>query len=149
MRMKLVPAAIATAHILLGNLCFMPMASAMESMFTDPQMEMDVMQEMVMTPASAMSPLHCDKGCVTITRPSHVASGMGTNGMPCNDGHCLSEQTPSLATATQSPLKESQGFAILPATFSYKDSSKSDVHRQRSERPPIRIALTRTVVLRE
>jgi len=149
MRMKLIPAVAVAAQVLLGNLCFMPMAYGMEAMPMDHDIqEMEQVTEMVMTPVNAMSSLHCD-GCVTITRPRHHVPDMGSDRMPCGDGHCLSEHTPSVATVTQSPLKDSVKTAILPASFFYAEPLNDIFHDGWHERPPIQVSLTRTIVLRE
>lgn len=149
MRMKLIPAVAVAAQILLGNICMMPLASAAEAMPMDHDMqEMELVTEMVMTPVNAMSSLHCD-GCVTISRPRHHASDMGGDRMPCNDGHCLSEHTPSVATVTQSPLKEALKTTILPAAFSYTEPLKDIFDEGWPERPTVQVSFIQTIVLRE
>lgn len=109
--------------------------------------EMEQVTEMVMTPVNAMSPLHCD-GCVTISRPKHHESPMGGR-MPCNDGHCLSEHSPSTATVTQSSQKDILKIALRPAYFIIDVPEISDVALRPRDGPPIQIVQTRTVVMRE
>lgn len=145
MRMKMFPAVAVTTQVLLGNLCFMPMTLAETAMPMDHDME-EVM-EMVMTPMYPMSTVHCD-GCVTITRPKHHSTPM-TGGMPCNNGHCLSEHSPSTATVTQSSQKDILKIALRPAHFVIDVPETTDVALRPRDGPPIRIAQTRTVVLRE
>jgi hypothetical protein len=143
--MKMFPAVAVTTQVLLGNLCFMPMTLAETAMPMDHDME-EVM-EMVMTPMYPMSTVHCD-GCVTITRPKHHSTPM-TGGMPCNNGHCLSEHSPSTATVTQSSQKDILKIALRPAHFVIDVPETTDVALRPRDGPPIRIAHTRTVVLRE
>ncbi len=143
--MKMFPAVAVTTQVLLGNLCFMPMTLAETAMPMDHDME-EVM-EMVMTPMYPMSTVHCD-GCVTITRPKHHSTPM-TGGMPCNNGHCLSELSPSTATVTQSSQKDILKIALRPAHFVIDVPETTDVALRPRDGPPIRIAQTRTVVLRE
>jgi hypothetical protein len=143
--MKMFPAVAVTTQVLLGNLCFMPMTLAETAMPMDHDME-EVM-EMVMTPMYPMSTVHCD-GCVTITRPKHHSTPM-TGGMPCNNGHCLSEHSPSTATVTQSSQKDILKIALRPAHFVIDVPETTDVALRPRDGPPIRIAQTRTVVLRE
>jgi hypothetical protein len=143
--MKMFPAVAVTTQVLLGNLCFMPMTLAETAMPMDHDME-EVM-EMVMTPMYPMSTVHCD-GCVTITRPKHHSTPM-TGGMPCNNGHCLSEHSPSTATVTQSSQKDILKIALRPAHFVIDVPETTDVALRPHDGPPIRTAQTRTVVLRE
>ena len=150
MRTKLIPAVAVAVQVLLGNLCFMPMAYGMETMPMDHDMqEMEQVTEIAMTPANLMSPRDCDDGCMTITRPRHHALAMGNDRMPCNDGHCLSEHTPSATTVTQSPLKESVMAAILPSSASYAEPLNVFRGDRRDDRRPVQVAFTQTIVLRE
>lgn len=148
MRMKMFPAIAVTAQVLLSNFCFMPLAYAEAVMPTDHDMEeMEQVMEMVMTPMYPMSTVHCD-GCVTIARPKHHSTPM-TGGMPCNDGHCLSEHSPSTATVTQSSQKDILEIALRPAHFVIDLPEITDAALRPHGGPPIRLAQTRTVVLRE
>ncbi len=136
------------ANIILGNFCFMPMASAMDAMPADHDMpEMEQVTEMVMTPANAMSPLHCE-GCLTIERPRHHVPDMG-GGMPCNDGHCLSEHTPSTAVVTQSAQKDMMKVALRPVPLFLELPEIDHASFMPRAGPDYRPVLTKTVVLRE
>ena len=147
--MKLIPAVAVTAQVLLGNLCFMPMAFAMEAMPMDHDMqEMEQVTEMVMTPANLMSPLHCE-GCVTITRPRHHIPDMGGDRMPCNDGHCLSEHAPSTAVVTQSSQKDVMKVAVHPIPLFLELPEASDMVFRPRAGPENRPLITQTIVLRE
>lgn len=147
-RKKLIALAIVTQS-LLSNFCMMPLASAMEAMPMDQDMqEMEQVTEMVMSPVNAMSSLHCE-GCVTISRPRHHNSDMGGDRMPCNDGHCLSEHTPSVVSVTQSPLKDALKTAILPTSFVYSEPRKDVFDDGWNQRPPIQVTFVQTIVLRE
>lgn len=151
MRMKIIPAVVVATQILLSNFCFMPMAMAYgeEVMPMDHDMqEMEQVTEMVMTPVNAMSPLHCD-GCVTIIRPKHHASDMGGEGMPCNDGHCLSEHSPSTAIATYSSQKDLLKMAIRPIYYSIELPAPNNVNLKPRAGPKLQASITRTIVLRE
>lgn len=148
MRMKFITAAVVASQVLLNNFCFMPMALAEAAMPMKHDMEeMEEAIEMVMTPVHPMSSLHCD-GCLTITRPKHHESPMGGD-MPCDDGHCLSEHSPSTATVTQSSQKEILKIALRPAHFVIDVSAAIDVALGPRDGPPLRLPQTRTVVLRE
>ncbi len=148
MRMKFITAAVVASQVLLSNFCFMPMALAEAAMPMDHEMEeMEQVTEMVMTPMHPMSTMHCD-GCVTITRPKHHSTPM-TGGMPCNDGHCLSEHSPSTATVTQSTQKDILKIALRPAHFVIDVPETTDVALRPHDGPAIRLAQIRTVVLRE
>ena len=148
MKMKLIPTVAVTTQILLGNLCFMPMAFAGETMPMDHDMEeMEEVMEMVMTPLNPMSSLHCD-GCVAVIRSKHHESPMG-GGMPCNDGHCLSEHSPSTATVTQSSQKDIFKITLRPAHFVIDVPEIFNVTLKPRDGLPIYIIQTRTIVLRE
>ncbi len=149
MRMKLIPAVAVTTQVLLGNLCFMPMAYAEAAMPMDHDMqEMEQVTEMVMTPVNAMSPLHCE-GCVTISRPKHHTSSMDGGKMPCNDEHCLSEHTPSTAVITQSSKKDVLKVALRPMPLFLELSEANDIVFRPPAGPELRPLLTQTIVLRE
>lgn len=147
--MRLVPAAAIAAQILLGNLCYMPLAFADEAIPMDHDMqEMEQIMEMAMTPVSAMSPLHCKEGCVMVLRPAHHFPVMESGRMPCNDGHCLSEHIPALATVTQLSQKDIVVTAI-PVSVSY-DEPLNDVARFGwSDHSRKQISSIQTIVLRE
>ena len=149
MRMKMIPAVAVAAQVLLGNLCFMPMAYGADAMPMDHDMqEIEQVMEMVMTPVNAMSPLHCE-GCVTISRPKHHTSSMDAGRMPCNDGHCLSEHTPSTATITQSSQREIVKMAARPVSFIVEVPQATEVAFMPRAGPDARESLTQTIVLRE
>lgn len=132
------------AQMLTGNLCFMDVAMAASM---DRGEEMETVQEMVMTPAHPMSPLHCDS-CVTITRPRHHDSDAGGR-LPCNDGHCLSEHASDAATVSQSPLQDSVRAAAIPAFFTYAERLIDKFHTGNNDLVAVDTSSIRTVVLRE
>lgn len=148
MRKRFIPVVIVTAQVLLGNLCMMPFASAMEAMPMDHDMEeMEQIVEMVMTPVHPMSSVHCD-GCVTITRPKHHSSPM-TGGMPCTDGHCLSGHSPSTAVVAQSSLKDVMKIALRPAFFFLEPQTEGRTEVQARAAPHLPRLLAQMVVMRE
>ncbi len=148
MRMKMFPAIAVTAQVFLSNFCFMPLAYAEAVMPMDHDTEeIEEVMEIVMTPMYPMSTVHCD-GCVTITRPKHHSTPM-TGGMPCNNGHCLSEHSPSTATVTQSSQKDILKIALRSAHFVIDVPEIINVALKPRDGSPIRIVQTRTVVLRE
>ena len=147
--MKLIPAVVVATQVLLSNFCFMPMAYGENAMPMDHDMqEMEQVTEMVMTPVNAMSPLHCD-GCVTVIRPKHHTSDMEGGRMPCNDGHCLSEHSPSIAIATQSSQKDVLNMPARPMHLFLELPETSDVKLRPPADPTPQVFITRTIVLRE
>jgi hypothetical protein len=137
-------------HTIIGNFCMMmPMAYAMESIATENAVEeMEQVTEMVMTPVTPMTSLDCD-GCVTIMRPRFHMPTMGGGSMPCNDGHCLSWHTPSIATITHSPQNDPVQAAILPVSFSYAHTMSTSIYDEWNTSPRIQISFVRSIVLRE
>lgn len=127
----------------------MPMAYAGDVMPMDhDDAEMEQVMEMVMTPANAMSPAHCE-GCVTITRPKHHADGMDGDRMPCNDGHCLTKHSPSTTAVTQSAQKDIFKAIVRPAFEQLEFPETDDVGFQPRAGPDVSRFAVRTVVLRE
>ncbi len=148
MRIKKIPAIFVAAQIVLSNICLMPIASAEDHIPTEP-VGMEAMQEMVMTPANAMSPLHCDNGCVTIMRPGHHVD-TGSMRVPCNDGHCLTEHAELVAVVTQSSQRETAIIAMLPVSAVFIESTKKDdLLRSGRDTSFIQESLTKTIVLRQ
>jgi len=143
--MKTVSAALISAQVLLSNFCFIDIGFA-NSVPTPTEPEMETIQEMVMTPVDAKSPLHCDEGCITIMRPLHHVDMEGMR-VPCGDGHCLMEHTPTVAAVTQSPLKDS--VVVPSAIISYEVPPNTISYDGWNERHPVQITLTNTIVLRE
>lgn len=75
------------AHVLLGNVCMMPMAGAAEMPVSHEEH-----MEMAMTPMSSVDCEYCIK---------EQSNGVPMKGMPCNGGHCLSKSVPQASTAIQ------------------------------------------------
>ncbi len=109
--------------------------------------DMEQVTEMVMTPANAMSPLHCD-GCMTYTRPRHHAPDMDGD-LPCNDGHCLSEGTSILATVTKSFQLESLKAVFFSTGIAYQELLNDTVRTEWNDNVLAQASHARTVVLRE
>jgi hypothetical protein len=148
MRIKVVSSFAVATQIILSNICLMPIASAEDHLPVEP-MEMEAMQEMAMTPANAMSPLHCDDGCVTIMRPRHHVD-TGSMRVPCNDGHCLTEHTEPVAIMTQSSQRKTVTVAMLPVSATLIESTqKDDLSRRGADPSFIQKSLTKTIVMRQ
>ena len=135
------------ANAVLGSFCMMPMVSAEDDLPVETAIE--AMHEMVMTPANAMSPLHCDNGCITIMRPGHHVD-TGSMRVPCNDGHCLTEHTEPVAVVTQSSQRETAIIAMLPVSTVFIASVQKDkLLRSGRDTSFIQESLTKTIVLRQ
>ncbi len=146
--MKLSTAVVVATQVFLSNFCFMPMAYGEDAMPMDHDMpEMEQVTEMVMTPMHPMSTVHCD-GCVTITRPKHDSLPM-TGGMPCNDGHCLSEHTPSTAVITYSSQKDIVKISLRPMLLFLEPQTEGRTEVQARAGLDARPVLAQMVVMRE
>lgn len=108
-------------HLLLGNLCMMPMAMA-DEMPDMPGMNHDM---------SAMA--------------SHKGQGENTQGMPCDGEHCFTHALPTqTALATDGVL-----VVALPTTPNFIELSiKSEAPAPISTAPPGQFIHVRTIVMR-
>lgn len=151
MQLRSISLATLAAQLVLGNFCMMPMAMAQDDMGMgshEDMGEMEQVMEMVMTPVNAMSPAHCE-GCVTITRPKHHTAPMQGGRMPCTDGHCLTQHSPSTAVVTQSSQKDILRTIARPAFVAIEFPEIVNVGFRPRAGPHIQGHATRTVVLRE
>lgn len=128
-----------TAHVLVGNLCMMPMAYAQDELMPG-NMHHDVM-DMAMSPQYPMSAVHCEN-----CEKKHIEEPP-MRGMPCDGGHCFTHATSSNTVA--SPVANFFASVVLPPTAFVFPVTLQDLYTHPpSTAPPTTSVFTDTIVLR-